>query len=144
MSTDDPRPVNPADLLRAIDLAAALEEKETAHRSETERLLLAMGEVLDSLNRLLAVAPDSAVPRRGVQLVARQFETVLADAGLTPLGRVDEIADPSQHCVVGLEHTGQHERGVVAAVVRQGYALGGRVLRPAQVIVESNPDEEPQ
>jgi molecular chaperone GrpE (heat shock protein) len=142
MSADGPSMPRPEDLLRAMDLAAALEEKETVHRAELERLLLALGEVVDSLHRLLAVAPDSAATLSSVRLITRSLEAALADAGMTPFGRVGEPADPGRYRVVGVAPVPGQDRDSVVEVVQQGYARSGRVLRPAYVIVVSNPSEE--
>jgi molecular chaperone GrpE len=43
--------------------------------------------------------------------------------------------DPNLHEAITQEDSDQHESGQIIAVVKQGYTLGDRVLRPALVRV---------
>ena len=52
-----------------------------------------------------------------------------------------EEFDPSQHEALGFAESTTHPEGRVVSVVRQGYSLNGRVLRPAQVILARSPEQ---
>jgi len=43
--------------------------------------------------------------------------------------------DPAQHEALLHQESDEHPEGQITAVIRDGYALHGKVLRPAQVIV---------
>jgi molecular chaperone GrpE (heat shock protein) len=145
--SDQDRPIAPAELLRALDLATAIEERDAAHREEMERLLLALADVLDSFDRLLAEAPAAAPETqpylRSARLIARQLESAVREAGLVPIDGAGEAADPARHQVVEVRQGGGAGDEVVE-VVRRGYEFRGRVLRAAQVIVASSSDEVTQ
>jgi molecular chaperone GrpE len=71
----------------------------------------------------------------GLQAVLDQMEAILERQGVTRVGAAGEPFDPERHeaiAVVAAE--GVPDRTVVE-VARSGYALGDRILRPAQVVV---------
>src|SRR6476661_642108 len=93
--------------------------------------------VLDSLKAALAhlsAATDAGV-RKGVELVFAQLVAVLEAGGLERIDADGAPFDPNEHEAV------MHEEGdgepTVAATMRTGYRLKGRVLRPAMVKVTS-------
>ena len=104
---------------------------ERASESLVERLL----PVLDSFEAALGQLPaetDAGV-RKGVELVCTQLVGVLESAGLERIDSDGAAFDPNEHEAV------MHEEGdgepTVAATMRTGYRLKGRVLRPAMVKV---------
>jgi molecular chaperone GrpE len=95
--------------------------------------------VLDDLDRAEAHG-DLTGPFKAV---ADKVVAVTQKLGLEPFGLVGEPFDPSVHEAV------QHEAGsvdgptvtVVSAVLRRGYRIADRVLRPAMVTVADRPDD---
>lgn len=75
--------------------------------------------------------------------VADKVVGVIAKLGLEPFGADGESFDPSVHEAV--QHDQSEAAGptvtVVSAVLRRGYRLGDRVLRPAMVMVVDRPVE---
>ena len=106
---------------------------ERASESLVERLL----PVLDSFEAAVAQLGDDTDPgvRKGVELVYSQLVGVLESAGLERIDSDGAPFDPNEHEAV------MHEEGdgepTVAATMRTGYRLKGRVLRPAMVKVTS-------
>ena len=96
-------------------------------------------EVLDDLDRTRDAAEKSpeADLTKGVELVANKLRSTLEGVGVQ---RVDEVGvpfDPNIHeAVQQRDADGELDQPVVAEVLRAGYRLGDRVLRPTMVVVE--------
>ncbi len=104
---------------------------ERASESLVEQLL----PVLDSFDAAVTQLPpdtDEGV-RKGVELVFAQLVGELEHAGLERIESDGTAFDPNEHEAV-LHEEGDGEP-TVAATMRTGYRLKGRVLRPAMVKV---------
>lgn len=86
--------------------------------------------VLDNLDRALAHHQDE-----GLKLLQRQLQSTLADAGLSILAPEGEAFDAKAHEAIAQEAREGVKSGTVLSVVEKGYALDGRLVRPARVIV---------
>jgi molecular chaperone GrpE len=106
------------------------EHLERANEGLLEQLL----PVLDSFELALgAVATADDQVRKGVELVYAELVSVLDKAGLARIDALGQAFDPNEHEAV-LQDDGDGEP-VVGEVMRTGYRLKGRVLRPAMVKV---------
>ena len=72
--------------------------------------------------------------RKGIELVFAELVGVLEKAGLERLDETDVAFDPNIHEAV-LQEGGPGGEPVVAEIVRPGYRLKGKILRPAMVKV---------
>ena len=104
----------------------------------TERLVQDLLPVLDSFDGALgslasADSPETEKVRDGVLGIRTQFVSVLAKAGLERIEAAGAPFDPNEHEAV-LQDAGAGEPHV-AEIMRTGYRLKGRVLRPAMVRV---------
>ncbi len=91
--------------------------------------------VLDNLERAVcAEGPENAL-RDGVQLVLRQFCTVLASFGVEEIPAQDYAFDPNVHHAVMQESAEDCESGKVIGVLQKGYTHNGKVLRYSMVKV---------
>jgi molecular chaperone GrpE len=98
--------------------------------------------VLDNLLRALASASSEAAPSglgEGVQLVAQQLQGILEQHGCRRIPDVGVPFDPHQHEAIGREPSTEYPAETVTRVVRNGYFLHDRVVRPAQVMISSGP-----
>ncbi|WP_405868202.1 MULTISPECIES: nucleotide exchange factor GrpE [unclassified Streptomyces] len=125
------------------DHARELAAREAAHRAHLERLLLLCADTLDDFDRLLADGPvrDGEAYHGSLGLIAERFETALRGEGLEPIGVTGEPADPATHHVVEVRPSASAAEDEVVQVLQRGYGHGGRVLRPARVVV-AVPDAE--
>jgi molecular chaperone GrpE len=90
--------------------------------------------VLDNFELALgALAGADEQVRKGVELVFAEFVGVLEKAGLERIDAEGMPFDPNEHEAV-LHEEGEGEP-VVTDIMRTGYRLKGRVLRPAMVKV---------
>jgi molecular chaperone GrpE len=64
---------------------------------------------------------------------------VLAREGVRRVGAPGERFDPEQHAAIAVQDSAEVPDQTILAVQRSGFALGGRVIRPAQVVVARAP-----
>jgi molecular chaperone GrpE len=95
-------------------------------------------EVIDSVERALRAAPED----EGLQAILEQMEGVLARLGVRRIGAVGERFDPELHEAVSVRETDEVDDRTILEVARSGFAIGDRVLRPAQVVVSRRPQAE--
>jgi molecular chaperone GrpE len=95
-------------------------------------------EVLDDLERALKNRPqegEGAVWSQGIELIYRKLLNMLENEGVKPMEIKNDFFDPNLHEAVMSEENSEFESGQIIDVIRQGYVLGDRVLRPAMVRV---------
>jgi molecular chaperone GrpE len=121
------------------------EEREGLYHRFSADLVLKLLSILDDHERALQNAPDVDSVRPwavGVEMVYRNFKGVLESLGLTHVEALGNTFDPLEHEAVLHEVNDDREEGMVTSVVREGYKLHGRILRPAQVVVSKRADWE--
>ena len=122
----------------------ATQEQGEARVSAQARLLETLLPVLDDLGRALESAPEELAEQpwvQGIHLVARRLATTLQQLGMRQMGTPGESFDPRWHEAIMAEPHPDLPEGTVVHVVRPGYTLGERVIRPAQVVVAAAPVE---
>jgi molecular chaperone GrpE len=120
----------------------AVRDQERLIAHAHERLVRELLPVLDDLERALEAAAkhEEAQLVDGVQLVERALRGALAKEGLTEIETAGQF-DPHVHEALLTQPSADTEPGTVLEVVQRGYRLGDRVVRPARVIVSSEPVE---
>lgn len=115
-----------------------LKEQTRAVETASEGLVSRILEVLDEFELALVAAeqkPDFGKFLRGVEMVYAKLFDILRAEGLERIEAEGKPFDPERH--EALFQTGDAEADPhVAEVLRTGYTLRGRVLRPAGVKVE--------
>jgi len=110
-----------------------LRDQTTYLERATEGLIEQLLPVLDAFElAMLNAGTDAERLRKGVELVYSELLGVLEKSGLERIEAQGKPFDPAEHEAV--MHVEGAEPGVVD-VVRTGYRLKGRVLRPAMVKV---------
>lgn len=95
-------------------------------------------EVLDDLDRALKNRPqdgEGAAWAEGIELVSRKFHSILEAEGAKQIDAQGQFFDPNLHEAITQEETDEYESGQVIDVVKNGYMIGDKVLRPALVRV---------
>ena len=123
---------------------------------EREAMLGLAGE--DLIRKVLAIADDFdlAIDNRpadlagsswvdGVTAIDRKLRALLDSEGVRPVeAEPGKPFDPREHeAIVNVPGTGRAE-GEIVDVIRRGYKLRDRVLRPALVAVAAAPESEPE
>lgn len=119
----------------------AQREIETANRYGLERFAQELLPVKEGLDLAVENAPtadrDSLAAGQAAtrDLLARAFERF----GIVELNPLGEPFDPTLHEAMMVQPSATAEPDSVLNVVQRGYALNGRLLRPARVIVAKAP-----
>lgn len=119
-------------------------EKDELRGVVTGRVLEDIFPVLDNLGLAIQAAkqPNADVKSLvgGVEMVLTQLKSALGGHGLKEIApRIGEPFDPHQHEAISHLPDDKTPSETVLNVVRTGYALAGRLLRPASVVVSSGP-----
>jgi molecular chaperone GrpE len=119
----------------------SVREKDELRQFAASRLLEDLLPALDNLSLALASAKHPKAEMKalsgGVELVQQQLKAALAAHGLKEINPLGEAFDPHQHEAISHEPSGTVKAEHVLRVVRTGYVLNGRLLRPASVVVSS-------
>jgi molecular chaperone GrpE len=75
----------------------------------------------------------------GINLVLEQFKSTLTRHGLKEVNPLGQAFDPNLHDCISHQPSADIPEEKVSQVVRLGYTLNGRLLRPASVVVSSGP-----
>jgi len=113
-------------------------EREMAHQNAAGSIIRRYLDVLDDLERALMNRPaqgDGASWADGIELIYRKLLATLEAEGVEPMNTVGQPFDPNLHEAISQEHSPEHESGQIIGVVKNGYLIGDRVLRPALVRV---------
>ncbi|PZP58094.1 MULTISPECIES: nucleotide exchange factor GrpE [Pseudoxanthomonas] len=109
---------------------------DNARKFANEKLLNQLLPVFDSLDAGLTAAGTEPSPLRdGLELTQKQLLKVADDNGLTVLDPVGKPFDPEHHQAISQADANGAAPGSVLQVFQKGYLLGGRLLRPALVVV---------
>ena len=111
--------------------AEKAETYQTAVGSVIKRYL----PVLDDMERAMQARPAGLAWADGVELICRKLESILEAEGLKRIEAEGQKFDPNFHEAIAQEPADGVESGTVIAIVRNGYMLGERVIRPAMVRV---------
>jgi molecular chaperone GrpE len=115
-----------------------------AHRFGIEGFAGALLAVKDSLEAALAVQNPSVESfKQGVELTARQLESVFEKFALREIVPGGEKFDPHRHQAIS-QVDSPEEPGTVVSVLQKGYLLNDRVLRPALVTVAGSKEDSQQ
>ena len=111
------------------------EDVAKAHRFGVEAFAAALLAVKDSLDAALTVENTSIESfKEGVELTARQLNSVFDKFAIREITPVGERFDPHRHQAISQVESDQ-EPNTVVSVLQKGYLLHDRVLRPALVTV---------
>lgn len=127
----------------------AAREKDELRQYASSRVLEDLLPVLDNLSLGMAAAkqPNANVKTivEGIGMVQTQLKNALEQQGLKEINPAGEVFDAHQHEALSHQPSDEVPEDNVIAVIRVGYSLNGRLLRPASVVVSSGAaKEEPQ
>jgi len=118
-------------------------EKSDFYRGALAGFLRDLLPVVDSFDSALAHAPAEALQTdfgQGVALIGRQVADLLKKYGLTEVDTTG-MFDPNVHEAVATEESQDSPKDAILEVLRKGYVLHDRLLRPAWVKVAVRSDE---
>jgi molecular chaperone GrpE len=119
-------------------------EKDDLRLYASSRILEDLLPALDNLALGLAAArqpkADLKTLTDGVEMVLQQLKGALANHGLKEINPAGQPFDPHQHEAISHQADPKVPAEHVLTVVRPGFSLNGRLLRPASVVVSSGPE----
>jgi molecular chaperone GrpE len=123
-----------------------LREKDELRQFAASGVLEDLLPVVDNLTLALGAATRSNADLKnltgGVEMVLTQLKSALASHGLKEINPAGQAFDANLHESISAQPSPNVPEGNVATVVRPGFSLNGRLLRPASVVVSSGPTKE--
>lgn len=117
-------------------------ERDEAAARVLERTVTPFLDILDDLDRALAEArDDGGALAAGVGMIRDKMRRGLSELGIVPMESSGARFDPARHEAFGCVPAASVEPETIVDVVREGYLIGERVLRPARVLVAIRPDD---
>ena len=114
-----------------------LQEQSELSAFVTQNLIKELLPIIDNFERALSSRPtdDPSGFGAGVEMIFRQLYGVLEKQGITTVDAVGSLFDPNRHEAILKDTESDQPEGTVVAELQKGYAVGGKVIRPALVKV---------
>ncbi len=116
----------------------AARDVENAHKYALEKFTNELLPIMDSLELGLSAsvkAKNLDDLCKGMELTLEMFNTVMEKFGITMIEPKGEKFNPELHDAVSMQETNDSNSGIIIEVMQKGYALNGRLIRPAMVVV---------
>ena len=101
--------------------------------------------VIDNLDRALSknknISDEVNKYLEGFRLIEKNFKDIMTKFGVTIISEANVEFDPEFHNAVMVEQVSDIYDNYVTEVMQNGYKLKERVIRPAMVKVNQNPDK---
>ncbi|WP_018969848.1 nucleotide exchange factor GrpE [Rubritalea marina] len=113
-------------------------EKADAIRFGNQRLIEDLLPVIDNFGMGMAASEQDAgsMIYMGMQMVQKQLDGFLEGQGVQEVKlKPGEVFDPKQHDAMSQEVSEEFEEGQIIRIMRKGYMMGDRLIRPANVVV---------
>ena len=121
-------------------------EKDELRALATARIVEDILPALDNLALGLAAAKQPKADLKslvgGIDMVLAQLRSALGNHGLKEINPAGQMFDPHQHESISHQPSADVKEEHVLTVVRTGYSLNGRLLRPASVVLSSGPEKK--
>lgn len=113
-------------------------EQAQTYQLASSAVLKKFLDVVDDLERALKNCPPeiaNAEWTQGIELIYRKILSIMEAEGVTKIEAEGQQFDPNLHEAISNEEAEGYTEGQIIEVVKQGYLVGDRVLRPAMVRV---------
>ena len=121
-------------------------EKDELRQFAASGVLEDLLPVVDNLTLALSASKQANADLRnltgGVEMVLSQLKSAMATHGLKEINPAGQAFDANLHEAISAQHSAEVPEGNVMTVVRPGFSLNGRLLRPASVVVSSGAAKE--
>jgi len=122
-----------------------IRDKEELRKTATANVIEDLLPVIDNMKLGLQSSdqhPEAKVVSEGFQMVFSQLINTLEQYSLKEVNPEGELFDPNFHDCVAQEADEEVKADHIIKVVRTGYNLNDKLLRPASVITSSGPKTE--
>ncbi len=115
------------------------QEVDKARKFALEKFATELLPVLDNMERAIELADkenEALKPMiEGVELTLKTMQSTVEKFGLAELNPQGEVFNPEFHQAMAMQESADFAPNTVMLVMQKGYALNGRVIRPAMVMV---------
>ena len=121
------------------------EDRQELQRHANSRLILKLLPVLDEFALAIQHASkDGSEPSwlEGITLIQRKLNTLIESENVVRIEALGMVFDPFEHEAMAYQESPDHPEGSVMSVVREGYRMNERVLRPALVVLAKRPEQD--
>lgn len=122
-----------------------IREREDAVQRTRSQLISDILPIIDSFKMGLLEASkheEASGYVEGFAMATDQLEKILSEYGLVLIEPTNETFDPKFHDAIGHEESDDLEEGIVIKTIRNGYKLGGKLLRPASVVLTKKREDK--
>jgi len=115
-----------------------LRDHTEIHQSARGEVIKLYLEIADDLERALQEKPgdgDGETWADGIEIIFQKLRTRLESEGIKPMNPLGEEFDPNIHEALMKDESDEYESGQIIEVMKEGYWIGDKVLRPALVRV---------
>ncbi|MCM1578630.1 MAG: nucleotide exchange factor GrpE [Ruminococcus sp.] len=116
----------------------SVKEKSEAYENATIAAVKDILSVIDDFERALAAECSDNNFKKGIEMIYSRYKSILEKLGVAEIESEGQPFDPNVHNAVSSTEDESLGENVVAAVLRKGYVIGKKVIRPAMVTV-ANP-----
>ncbi|MBX7230677.1 MAG: nucleotide exchange factor GrpE [Bdellovibrionales bacterium] len=123
----------------------AIRERSEMIKYAGEKLIRELLDITDNFERALSMKVTEENWQsfcEGVNLINKEFKTLLTKFGVVELNPLGQAFDPSSHEALTSEETDKVAPGAVSRVFKKAYKYHDRLLRPAQVVVAKAPSSK--
>ncbi|MCH2306147.1 MAG: nucleotide exchange factor GrpE [SAR202 cluster bacterium] len=125
-----------------INYKNRMEQEKTDIREKSKHnIILKLITVVDDVERAIASLPknsDSDVWQTGIELIQKTLVNALESEGVSKINPLNQTFDPFTCEAILYQETKNATEGQVIEVIRTGYMINEKILRPAQVVVAQN------
>ncbi|MEK7450064.1 MAG: nucleotide exchange factor GrpE [Planctomycetota bacterium] len=121
------------------------QEKICWEQYRDEEILKELLPAFDNLERTVKIkceSRDAVCLQEGIDLTEKEIFRILEKRKVIRIKTIGEKFNPARHEAVGIRETVESEPGIIVEEIRAGYLLQERILRPAQVIISANPQQQ--
>ncbi len=115
-----------------------LKENSEIHQVARGEVIKLYLDIVDDLDRALQDRPateEGEAWANGIEIIFHKLRSRLEAEGVKPMNPLGEDFDPNIHEALMKEENDDYESGKIIEVMQEGYWIGDKVLRPAQVRV---------
>lgn len=117
----------------------AIKERSDLTKYGSERFVREFLTIVDNFERALDAEGSAESFREGVQMIAGEIRSLLQNFNVEEVKAEGQPFDPAKMEALGSEPSATLAPGTVARVFKKAYKMHDKLIRPAQVIISTEP-----
>ncbi len=112
-----------------------VKEKQTIYSDGVKDVVEKLLPVIDNFDRAMIAGDKEDSFYIGMDMIYKQFNSLLTDLGIMEIGKIGDEFDPNYHFAVAKEDNEEFGENQISEILQKGYILKEKVIRPAMVKV---------